>query len=35
MQTTELSVLQTPYQQGLEHVNLSNIMNVAEHDNNW
>lgn len=34
IQTTELSALWTPHQQGLEHVNLSNIMNMAEHDNN-
>lgn len=34
LQTAELHVLRTPYQWGLEHVNLSNITNVAEHDNN-
>lgn len=33
MQTAELCVLQTPYQWGLEHVSLSNITNMAEHDN--
>lgn len=35
MQTTKLSVLRTPYQQGLEWDNLSNIIDMAEHDNNW